>query len=216
MIRLLIIEDEWIVANFIADVAISQHCRVAAIVESYQKAKEFLFDNDVDCAIVDINLKGPRHGIDVAHMLNEKKINFLFLTAYKDKDTIKEATGLKPLSYLIKPASEEEIIAALSIAKNNHASTPPPTALPFSVDAHGMILHKGEIIPLSGYERIVFAILIKNYRSIVPRETFFEMLWEHADDINDGTLRNIIFKLRKRFDLQIESVRNIGYSLISF
>jgi len=212
--HLLIIEDEWLVAHFIADIAIGQNIDIAGIAQSYDEAIHILETEHVDCAIVDINIKGPRHGIDVAQYLNTKGISFFFLTAYKDIDTIQEAVDLKPLSYLIKPISEENLIAAFLIVKNT-LIVPVPTTFPFYIDYEGMILKDNEIIPLSQSERIVFSLLIKNYRTVVAHEIFFGQLWNHPDDINEGTLRNIILKLRKKFDLQIDNIKNVGYALVS-
>ncbi|MDD2839285.1 MAG: helix-turn-helix domain-containing protein, partial [Sulfuricurvum sp.] len=75
----------------------------------------------------------------------------------------------------------------------------------------GMIMYNGEMLLLSHYERIVLGLLIKNFRCVVSRETFFEHLWNCPDDINEGTLRNTILKLRKKLNIEIENVRNVGY-----
>lgn len=213
--RLLIIEDEWLVAHFIADIAMNQNIEVVGIAQSYDEAIHMLETESVDCAIVDININGPRHGIDVAQYLNTKGISFFFLTAYKDIDTIQEAIDLKPISYLIKPISEENLIAAFLIVKNTLILSTPSTLI-FSIDHEGMIFKNNQILSLSQSERIVFSLLIKNHRTVVTHETFFEYLWNHPDDINHGTLRNIILKLRKKFDLQIDNIKNVGYALISY
>lgn len=213
--RLLIIEDEWLVAHFIADVALSQNIDIVGIAQSYDEAIKIIDTESVDCAIVDINIKGVRHGIDVAHYLKSKQINFFFLTAYKDMETIKEATALNPLSYLIKPVSEENLIAAFLIIKNS-TSVPAIQYHPYTIDDDGIIFKHDEILPLSQSERIVMALLIKNHRNVVLHETFFEHLWTHPDEINEGTLRNVILKLRKKFDLQIDNIKNVGYILVAF
>jgi DNA-binding response OmpR family regulator len=212
MIRLLIIEDEWIVANFIAEIAQEQGFQVIAIAQSYQETKEILESHTIDCAIVDINLKGPKHGIDVATMLKDKKINFLFLSAYKDLETMKEAAALSPLSYLIKPASEEEIIVALLIAKNYYNACT-SASLPFTVDPDGMIRNNNTLLQLSTSERVILAALIKNHNSVVSHTMFYELLWDDPENISEGTLRNVILKLRKKFDLHIENIKNTGYRL---
>lgn len=210
--RLLIVEDEWLVAQFIADVAQTQEIEIAGISQSYDDATKLIDTLDIDCTIVDINLRGAQHGIDVARYLKTKEIPFLFLTAYKDMDTIQEATDLKPLSYLIKPISEENLIAAFMIVKNHFPDHQQSAkSHPFTVANDGMIMYNGEMLLLSHYERIVLGLLIKNFRCVVSRETFFEHLWNCPDDINEGTLRNTILKLRKKLNIEIENVRNVGY-----
>jgi DNA-binding response OmpR family regulator len=211
--RLLIVEDEWLVAHFIADIAMEQAIEIVGIAQSYKEAVDIINTTTIDCAIVDINLKGSQHGIDVAHHLKTKSIPFLFLTAYKDTDTIGEAASLRPLSYLIKPVSEESLIAALIIAKNIQ-KVAIVKSYSFTVDEEGMVLKNNKMLSLSNAERIVLSLLIKNHRAVVMRETFFEHLWDHPDDINDGTLRNIISKLRKKFDLQIDNIKNVGYAFV--
>ncbi len=212
--NLLIIEDEWLVAHFIADIALMQSINVVGIAQSYDEAIQIINTLIVDCAIVDINIKGLKHGIDVARYLSTKNIPFIFLTAYKDIDTIQEATNLKPLSYLIKPISEENLIAAFMIVKNSISTIIPNETKLFQVNNDGMILKDGRILPLSNSERIVMTLLIKNQQNVVLHETFFEYLWDNPEDINEGTLRNIILKLRKKFDLQINNIKNVGYIFV--
>lgn len=212
--RLLIIEDEWLVACFIADIAMKHGIEVIGIAQSYKEAIHILESEEIDCAIVDINIKGSQHGIDVAHYLKIKNIKFFFLTAYKDMDTMQEAVNLKPLSYLIKPISEENLIAAFLIVK---ATLPisAPSNHSFSIDEQGLILRDNKIVVLSVSERIVLTLLIKYFKTVVTHEIFSEHLWSHPEDINNGTLRNIIVKLRKKFDLQIDNVKDMGYIFIS-
>jgi DNA-binding response OmpR family regulator len=214
MIKVLIVEDEWIVAHFIADVAISQGFEVVAVAQNYNEAKELITSKEIDCALVDINIKGSKHGLDVAILLKEKRINFLFLTAYKDLETMKEAILLKPLLYLIKPVSQEDIIAALFIVKNECESNGLPV-FPFSVDSNERIFHNNIAVKLSTYERIVFIALIKHHRHVVTLNTLYALLWEDISDINEGTLRNIILKLRKNFSLQIDNIKDTGYCLVA-
>jgi len=212
MMRLLIVEDEWIVAHFIADVAIEQNCEIVGVSSSYDEALQVIHSSDVHFAILDINLKGPQSGIEIARVLKMKRIPYIFLTAYKDIEIIQEAAELTPLSYLIKPVSQEEIVAALLIAKNTKKQRQP---MRFTLNKKGMILKDNEVIVLPNAEHIVFAQLLKNHSNIVPHEVFFAQLWENPDEINEGTLRNIIMKLRKKFDLQIKNIKATGYCLVS-
>lgn len=210
--HLLIVEDEWLVAGFIADIALAQNIPVAGIADSYMEALRILEQERVDFAIIDINIRGVQSGIEVARFLKTRSIPFLFLTAYKEMQTIQEAAELSPLSYLIKPISEEALSAAFLIARN-FISVKKPVKLPYEINAEGMIFHKGELLNLSSAERTVFALLLKNHRNVVSHELFFEHLWDDPDNINEGTLRNVILKLRKKYGLKIDNIRNTGYAL---
>ncbi len=212
--RLLIVEDDWLVAEFIATIAVDLGIEVVSIVQSYDEAKSLLERDLPECAVVDINIKGSRHGIDVARLLRANGVEFLFLTAYKDMETITEATELYPLSYVIKPASEADVSAALMIAKSR-LTTKVQEHFVYSVNEEGCIIKDGVVIALSFFERTAFALLVRNVRNVVPHETFFALLWENPEEISEGTLRNVIGKLRKKLDVRIDNVKNMGYMLLS-
>lgn len=213
MKRLLVIDDEWMVRHFIQDVATAHGIDVAGTAESWDDVAKILSEQDVDFAIVDIEIKGKVDGITVARRLKERGIPFLFLTAYKDIATIKEATELKPISYLIKPVTSENLVAALFLAMKK-IETMPQKQNTYSIDDDGLIYKDSEVLELSKHERIVFALLLKNKDHIVGYSAFFNALWDNPDEINEGSLRNIIAKLRKKVqDIRIDNIKDTGYKL---
>ncbi|MDD2829232.1 MAG: response regulator, partial [Sulfuricurvum sp.] len=127
MKKLLIIEDNWMMAHVIDEVALSLDIDVTGIATSWNEATELLVEQIPDFVILDININGSVDGIEVARRLKEKEIPFLFLTAYKDLEIIKEATKLSPLSYLIKPITPENLMATFLLSIQKLAQKTPPT-----------------------------------------------------------------------------------------
>ncbi len=209
----MIIDDEWMVRHFIEDVALTQDIDVSGTADSWESAEEILDSETVDFAIVDIEIKGNIDGIGVARRLKERNIPFLFLTAYKDIATIKEAAELSPISYLIKPVTSENLIAALLLAMQK-LEKPEAIKQIYTIDEDGLIYKQNVMMELSKHERAAFALLLKNRWHAVGYSAFFHTLWENPDEINEGSLRNIVAKLRKKLpDARIENIKDLGYKL---
>lgn len=71
---------------------------------------------------------------------------------------------------------------------------------------------------LTKREGILIEILMKNYPSIVPRDTLLEGIWDDSEFVEENTLNVNVSRLRKRLNDMgilnaIEAVRGIGYRL---
>ena len=71
-----------------------------------------------DLAFIDIQLQGSESGLQFAEKCNLKSIPFIFLTSFDDPRTINNAINKKPISYLVKPIKDSDILVALSIFEN--------------------------------------------------------------------------------------------------
>ena len=119
-LKILIVEDEALIAESIKLTLTNLGYQVAGITDNALDAIEILNSEQVDLAILDINIQGDKNGIWLAKTMFKNK-PFIFLTAYGDKETIKEASVTKPSSYLLKPFRKEEISAAIQVAIINYA-----------------------------------------------------------------------------------------------
>ena len=113
-IRVVIIEDEFFVADHLNDLITSMGYAVEGV---YHNGEDFLKQTDwnFDIAVLDIFLSKEMTGIDVAKELNEQKKAFIFLTANQDAHTIKEAARQNPDGYITKPFKQADISATLEI-----------------------------------------------------------------------------------------------------
>ena len=77
-----------------------------------------------DLVLLDINLGSAdptRTGLALArHLGGPAGPPFVFLTAYSDLDTIRQATRLRPSGYLIKPVNGPTLFAAIQTALERH------------------------------------------------------------------------------------------------
>lgn len=72
--------------------------------------------NSPDLALLDIRMQG-KSGLDVARYLTANTdVPFMFLSAFNDAATVKEAAGYGALGYLVKPLDIRQVIPAIRAA----------------------------------------------------------------------------------------------------
>jgi DNA-binding NarL/FixJ family response regulator len=122
-IRVLIVEDEPLIAKNIGMYLNNHDFEVAAIAYDSEEALHQLKRQQPDFAILDINLESEKDGIDIANYINQHNfIPFVYLTSYSDKDTIERAKKTNPAGFIVKPFNEKTLYATIEIALSNHAA----------------------------------------------------------------------------------------------
>jgi DNA-binding NarL/FixJ family response regulator len=118
--KILIVEDEPIIAQNIAVYLNNNDFVVSVIAYDYEEALLQLKNNSHDAVILDINLDCETDGIGIAEYINKYAgIPFLFLTSYADKETLERAKKVEPWGYVVKPFNEKALMASLEIAISN-------------------------------------------------------------------------------------------------
>lgn len=121
--NVLIVEDDPQIAESLSDMLEIIDHKVVGIAASYDEAVAKLEEGEAEIALLDIQLKGEKSGIDVAEKIkNGINIPFIFTTAYADKETIKKASEHSPYGYIVKPYGMKDINAGIEIAIQNHKS----------------------------------------------------------------------------------------------
>ena len=122
-IKVLIVEDEPVIAKNISMYLNNNDFSVSGIAYDYEEAMSQLQHNTPDAVILDINLENSTDGIDIAESINKNnKIPFVFLTAYADRETLDKAKRVEPSGYIVKPFNEKTLLATLEIAISNYAN----------------------------------------------------------------------------------------------
>lgn len=120
MIKILIVEDEMIIAEHLTTLLESMDYVVVGSAIDYDEAIELLEAESPDLVLLDINLAGKRDGINVAETINERfKLPIIFTTSHSDGATIERAKKVNPANYLLKPFQKEQLFTAIEIALFN-------------------------------------------------------------------------------------------------
>jgi DNA-binding NarL/FixJ family response regulator len=121
-VRVLIVEDEPIIAENISVYLNNNDFVVSGIAYDDEEAKKQLQRNTPDAVLLDINLESNEDGIAIARYINTHyQIPFLFLTSYADRETLERAKSVEPSGYIVKPFNEKTLLASLAIAISNFA-----------------------------------------------------------------------------------------------
>ncbi|MFK7757361.1 MAG: response regulator [Flavobacteriales bacterium] len=121
--RILIVEDDPIIAEDILDALEDKGYVVSAIAHSYEQGLEELQRRTIDLAVLDINLEAEKSGIDVAKFIQtHKDMPYIFLTSYSDEKTLEMAQATRPYGYLVKPFQDATLISTVSLALSNYAN----------------------------------------------------------------------------------------------
>ena len=117
-LKILIIEDEVLIAEFIKDILLSFNYSDIQLAHNKNQASLLLSDFLPDLVLLDIRMTGELDGVEIANEINDKyKIPFVFISAHSDKDIIAKAINTKPISYITKPIKESDIFAAIELVK---------------------------------------------------------------------------------------------------
>jgi len=121
-LNILIVEDEPIIAEDISGFLIDKGYSVADVCYSKKEALDYLDQHTPDLALLDINLDHHDEGIDIGHFIsNNKKLPFIFLTSYTDKNTIDKAKLTHPMGYISKPINFNSLFSTIEISLFNYS-----------------------------------------------------------------------------------------------
>lgn len=107
--RVLVIEDEMVVAMLLEDMLEDLGCQVAATAARTSEAMEAMASFKIDAAILDVNLDGER-SYAIADALDDQGIPLIFSTGY-GADAVAETYRRHPI--LAKPFRLNELADAL-------------------------------------------------------------------------------------------------------
>ncbi len=113
--RVLIVEDEVLVAMLLEDLLSEMGHRVVACVARVDEAMKFADQAEIDFAILDINLDGVK-SFPVAAILRQRGIPFVFATGYGTAGLANEFSNELALQKPYDPGELERAIAQVCAA----------------------------------------------------------------------------------------------------
>jgi DNA-binding NarL/FixJ family response regulator len=127
MIRILIIEDEIIIARFIErqlQTSFTCETRIAVNAAEVRTAMPEMLPHLLLC---DIHLEEELTGINLVNELRRRyAFEVIFITSYQTRNIIEQAAETHPANYIIKPIDEMQLFAGVQlvisrISATNHA-----------------------------------------------------------------------------------------------
>ena len=221
--RLLIVEDEPLIARFLARGLRSEGYTVAVAGDG-QVAVDRLAAGGWDLVILDLMLPG-RDGFEVLREISGRRLGapVLVLSARRAVETKVAALDAGASDYLAKPFALDELLARVRAllrrgtpAEAGEELGPAPS---FTLDGpgHALELADGRRVPLSEREFAVLEYLSRTPNQIVSRERILNAVWEYQFDPRSNVVDVYVGRLRRKLEplVHIETVRGGGYRLLS-
>jgi len=129
--KILIVEDESIVAMDIRKMLVESGYEITSMVDSGEEAIQVVRGDKPDLILMDIVLKGKMTGIDASRIISQYfDIPIIYLTALSSDDSLLETKSRESYGFLFKPFSANELNIAIEMAfinrgiEKNHAVAP--------------------------------------------------------------------------------------------
>ena len=121
--KILIVEDEYIVANDLKHMLTKAGYQVCGVAKSVSEAILKIEINKPDWVLLDIILQGEGTGIDLAGRLLRGKIPFIYISANTNLSILEMAKATEPYGFLVKPFRQNDLLVMLNIAMYRHEQT---------------------------------------------------------------------------------------------
>lgn len=115
--KILIVEDEPIIAEDIADLCTIKGYDVCGVAFSAGEAMVMIEALQPSLILLDINLNDEIDGLELGdHISKKTNIPFIYITSYSDKATLQKVKETSPLGYIVKPFNKEQIYSTIEVA----------------------------------------------------------------------------------------------------
>lgn len=117
MEKILIVEDELIVARDLRKTLERNGHKVAGVASSYDQALPLIADTKPWLVLIDIFLKGNLTGIDLAIQLNKQQVAFIYVSANSNQAVLEAVKTTNPYGFIVKPFREKDLLVTIDIAR---------------------------------------------------------------------------------------------------
>jgi DNA-binding LytR/AlgR family response regulator len=220
-ISILVVEDEFIIAEDIRNQLNKIGYKVTGIAKSYNKAIDLLNAQTPDLALIDIKLKGIKDGIDLAAIIKKHyNLPVVFLTSHADKLTVNRVKKVLPEGYLVKPFERDDLYTAIEIAISNFVKKTSPAT-------HGNIFDEGsQVIKDSIFVRkdhLLVKIKFNELKWIKAEGNYLELNCTEEKLLIRSTLKDFLEKLpshifkqvHRSFAVNIQNIKTLDYTTLT-
>lgn len=222
-LEILIVEDETLLAMELAESINHMGFHVVDYVTSCAMALEVVHTSKINLILMDINLGEELTGIEL-YKLFDTSVPVIYLSAYRDDETIAQAIETDPIGYLVKPYDEDDLKAVLKLALfklRTHTTTSYRNESERIVLGDGYafnmvdekLFYNDTHITLGLKELQLLKLLIANRGNVVSFITIESEIWA-GQDVSGSAVRTLIYRLRGKLEYKfIKSDYDYGIRL---
>lgn len=218
MYKILVLEDDELFASTVEDFLSDEGFEVD-IASDGQECLELNYKKNYDLYIFDINV--PKiNGLELLEQLRTSGDNTpsIFLTSYKDKDTLHKAFLNGCDDYLKKPADLDELLlrvkALLKRNKKQFDIIRLSKTLTFNALNKRVYDENEDDLNLPIKVLDLLELFVENRGEIVTKEMIISKLWATNEEYSEGSIRVYINQIKKLFDKEtIINIKGVGYKI---
>lgn len=220
--RILIVEDEASIANFVRD-GLEEEGYAVDMADNGKLGLQLALDylEEYDVILLDWMLPGIS-GIEICRNIRKKNktVPVIFLTA---KDTVDDVVfGLETGAndYIRKPFSFEELLARIRVHMRKGETQPvlfSAAEIEMNIERHS-VSKNGQQVDLTQKEFALLEYFLRNKGKVCRRTGIIEKVWDIHFDYDTSVIDVYINALRKKLDdpgkpSLITTVRGVGYKV---
>ena len=214
--RVLIIEDEYSLADAIAETLKKEKFTVDIVTDGEEGENEAL-TNIYDIILLDVMLPN-KNGFQILENLRKEKINTPIIMLTAKSEISDKLNGLENGAddYITKPFHMRELLARIRIILKRKANIQ-DTDLILNVGTGKMTCRENEI-SINGKELELLEILMLNKTQIMNREILANKIWGYNSEAEYNNVEVYVSFLRRKLkilksNVKIKAVRGIGYKM---
>lgn len=220
--KILIIEDEYSLADAIAE-TLKKENFVVEIITDGQNGEDEALTNVYDLILLDVMLP-HKNGFEILKELRKEKVATPIIMLTSKSEIYDKLEGLENGAddYITKPFHMKELVARVKVILKRNSNLENTDIIEFAdlkLDLKtGKITCKENEISINGKELELLETLLINKNQIINRETLANKIWGYDSEAEYNNVEVYVSFLRKKLKiikskLNIKAVRGIGYKL---
>jgi len=214
-IKILIVEDELIIANDLSDILTENGYTVTGMAKSYTAALDELEKEIPDIVLLDIQISGDKDGVDLANVIrNMYHIPFIFISSHTDRSTLSRVMESSPYGFLVKPFEDEDVLVAIELALHNFSKEQNENddQTDFVINESLFIRQKNIAIKVA-YDDILYAMADANYCTLITRDKSY-VLRSTLKDLEKKLKEPQFYRAHKSYLINLSKLTAINSDVI--
>ncbi len=215
--KILVLEDDELFASTVEDFLSDEGFDIDLAFNGEECLRKN-YEKNYDLYIFDINV--PKiNGLELLQHLRKSQDNTptIFLTSYKDKDTLQDAFLNGCDDYLKKPVDLDELLLRIKALLKRNKKQFDNIKLSENIvfNPQNKRVYEDNIdLNLSMKILELLELFIENRGNIVTKEMIISKLWSTSEEYSEGSIRVYINQIKKLLDKDsIINIKGVGYKI---